>query len=38
MMTDKERIEELERRVRELESRPYWPTTIIYSDGHEVIS
>ncbi len=26
---DKERLEELEKRVRELEARPYWPTTII---------
>jgi hypothetical protein len=28
-MSAKKRIEELERRVRELEARPYWPPTII---------
>jgi len=26
---DKRRLEELEKRVRDLEARPYWPTTII---------
>lgn len=28
-MSAKKRIEELERRVRDLEARPYWPLTII---------
>lgn len=28
-MSTKKRIEELEKRVRELEARPYWPPTII---------
>lgn len=35
-MSDKKRIEELERRVRELETRPYWPPTIIIQPLREL--
>jgi hypothetical protein len=35
-MSDKKRIEDLERRVRELEARPYWPPTIIIQPMREL--